>query len=141
MGLGFDSTVIPTHHTWLTYLHEAQRYLPDSRFRLALLVFVNIPVIVVLLNVIRQLVRLGTSSLILAADVSHRSFLETRHYPPRSSILYPSLGLWQSMGMTQLHSLSPAAKRCAWLRANRHKTADLHPSMEMYSRLFYLAEK
>jgi len=58
MGLGFDSTVIATHHTWLTYLHEAQRYLPDSKPRLALLVLINIPVIAVLLNVLRQLVRL-----------------------------------------------------------------------------------
>jgi sterol 14-demethylase len=65
MGLGFDSTVIPVHHTWLAYLHEAQRYLPDSGSRLALLVFINIPVIAVVLNVLRQLVRLKTSSPIL----------------------------------------------------------------------------
>lgn len=56
MGLGFDSTVIPDHHTWLAYLHEAQRYLPDSGSRLALLVFINIPVIAIVLNVLRQLV-------------------------------------------------------------------------------------
>ncbi len=77
----------------------------------------------------------------LAADVSHRSFLETRHYPPRSSILYPSLDLQQAMGTTQLHSSSPAAKRCVWLRPGKHKTADLYFSMEMYSRLSCLAEK
>lgn len=65
MGLGFDSTVFPAHHTWLAYLQEAQRYLPDSRSRLALLVFINIPVIAVILNVLRQLVRLKVSSLIL----------------------------------------------------------------------------
>jgi sterol 14-demethylase len=58
MGSCFDSTVIATHHTWLTYLHEAQRYIPDSKTRLALLVLVNIPVIVVVLNVLRQSVRL-----------------------------------------------------------------------------------
>ena len=123
MGLGFDSTVIPAHHTWLAYLHEAQRYLPDSRYRLALLVFINVPVMVVILNVLRQLVRLKTSSRIHNADVvPHRSFPETRHCPPRSSILYPSLDLQQAMGMTQLHSSIPAAKRCVWLCANKHKT-------------------
>ncbi|KAH9994776.1 cytochrome P450 [Russula vinacea] len=39
----------------LAYLLEAQRYLPDSASRLALLAFVNIPVIAIVLNVLRQL--------------------------------------------------------------------------------------
>lgn len=65
MGLDFDSTVITAHHTWLAYLHQAQRYLPDSRSRLALLVFINIPVIVVVLNVLRQLVRIKAPSPVL----------------------------------------------------------------------------
>lgn len=55
MGFGFDSTVT-------AYLHEAQRYLPDSGSRLAILVFINIPVIAVVLNVLRQLVRIKPSS-------------------------------------------------------------------------------
>jgi len=104
MGLGFDSTVIPA-------LHEAQKYLPDSGSRLALLVFINIPVIAVALNVLRQLVRPEPPRLYFAADVPHSSFPETRRYPPRSSILYPSLDLQQAMAMTQLRSSSHAAKR------------------------------
>jgi sterol 14-demethylase len=56
MGLGLDSSA---------YLLEAQRYLPDSAFRLALLAFINIPVIAVVLNVLRQLVRSRASSLTL----------------------------------------------------------------------------
>jgi hypothetical protein len=136
MGLGFDSTVLSAHHTWLAYLHEAQRYLPESRTRLALLVFINIPVIAVVLNVLRQLVRLEPPRLYFAADVPHRSSPETGRYPPRSSILYPSLGLQQAMETTQLHSSSPAARRCVWFCANKHKTADLYFSMEMYSRLY-----
>ncbi|KAI0280835.1 cytochrome P450 [Russula aff. rugulosa BPL654] len=63
MGLGFDSMVISTHHTWLAYLHEAQRFLPESRTRLALLVFINIPVIAVVLNILRQLIFPRDSSL------------------------------------------------------------------------------
>ena len=66
MGLGFDSTVFSTHHTWFAYLLEAQRYLPDSTFRLALLAFINIPVIVIILNVLRQLVYHRASTLILS---------------------------------------------------------------------------
>ena len=62
MGLGLDST---THHSLSAYLLEAQRYLPDSASRLALLAFVNIPVIAIVLNVLRQLVRPRTSSLTL----------------------------------------------------------------------------
>jgi hypothetical protein len=60
--LDFDSTVVSTHHTLLAYLHEARRYLPDSGARLALLVFINIPVLAVVLNALRQLVRLKTAS-------------------------------------------------------------------------------
>ncbi len=53
LGLGLDSA----HHTWLAHLYEAQRYLPESGSFLALLVFINIPVIAVVLNVLHQLVR------------------------------------------------------------------------------------
>jgi ABC-type dipeptide/oligopeptide/nickel transport system permease subunit len=63
MGLGFDSTVAPSQHAWFAYLLEAQRYLPDSAFHLALLAFINIPIIVIALNVLRQLVRPITPSL------------------------------------------------------------------------------
>ncbi len=64
MGLDFDSTVISTH-TWSAYLYKAQKYLPDSGSRLALLVFINIPVIALIFNVLRQLVRPILSSLML----------------------------------------------------------------------------
>jgi len=62
MGLGFNSTIIPIHNTWSGYLIEAQRYLPDSTWRVALFAFINIPVIAIVLNVLRQLVRPRTSS-------------------------------------------------------------------------------
>jgi sterol 14alpha-demethylase len=62
MGLGPHSTI---HHALSAYLLEAQRYLPDSASRLALLAFINIPVIAIVLNVLRQLVRPRTSSLAL----------------------------------------------------------------------------
>ena len=58
------------------------------------------------------------------ADVVHRYSPETRHYPQRSSISYPSLGLHRAMGTIQWRSSSPAAKRCAWLRAGKCYTAD-----------------
>lgn len=60
--MGLDSTVIPAVHTWSL---EAQRYLTDSPSRIALLVFINIPVIVIVLNVLRQLVRSRAPSLTL----------------------------------------------------------------------------
>ncbi|KAI9511821.1 cytochrome P450 [Russula earlei] len=56
MVLGLNSTVFPLHDTWSGYLVEAQRYLPNSTSRFALLAFINIPLIAVVLNVLRQLV-------------------------------------------------------------------------------------
>ncbi|KAH9987308.1 cytochrome P450 [Russula compacta] len=56
LGFGFNSTVIPTHDTWSGYLVDAQRFLPNSASRVALLAFINIPVIAIVLNVLRQLV-------------------------------------------------------------------------------------
>jgi hypothetical protein len=56
LGLSFNSTVIFAHDAWSGYLSEAQRFFPNSASRVALLVFINIPLIVVLLNVLRQLV-------------------------------------------------------------------------------------
>lgn len=61
LGFGFNSTVVLTHDTWSGYLVDAQRYLPNSASRIALLAFINIPVIAIVLNVLRQLVRLRTS--------------------------------------------------------------------------------
>ncbi|KAH9960902.1 cytochrome P450 [Russula dissimulans] len=47
MALAFNSTIIPA---------EAQRYLPHSTWHVALFAFINIPLIAVVLNVLRQLV-------------------------------------------------------------------------------------
>ncbi|KAF8273285.1 cytochrome P450 [Lactarius quietus] len=56
MGFSFNSTGLPAHDAWSGYLAEAQRYLPDSTPRLALLAFINIPIIAIVLNVLRQLI-------------------------------------------------------------------------------------
>ncbi|KAH8994997.1 cytochrome P450 [Lactarius akahatsu] len=56
MGFSFNSTVLPAHDAWSGYLADAHKFLPDSTLRLALLAFINIPVIVIVLNVLRQLV-------------------------------------------------------------------------------------
>ena len=58
MGFSFNSTVLPAHDAWSGYLAEAHKYLPDSTPRIALLALINIPIIVIVLNVLRQLVRL-----------------------------------------------------------------------------------
>ena len=110
MGLGFDSIVIPAHHTWLAYLHEAPRYLPDSGFRLALLVFINIPIIVVVLNVLRQLVRLKISSPILDADVPQ---VIPRHpsLPPEVFHLIPYFGSTASYGNDPIAFLDSCRKK------------------------------
>ena len=56
MGLGLNSTVILNYDTWSNYLSDAQTFLPNSPSRVALLALINIPLIVVFLNVLRQLV-------------------------------------------------------------------------------------
>ncbi|KAH9031787.1 cytochrome P450 [Lactarius pseudohatsudake] len=56
MGFSFNSTVLPAHDAWSGYLADAHKFLPDSTLRLALLAFINIPIIVIVLNVLRQLV-------------------------------------------------------------------------------------
>lgn len=61
MGFGLNSTLLPAHGDWSGYLAEAHKYLPDSTPRLALLAFINIPIIAIVLNVLRQLVRLRLS--------------------------------------------------------------------------------
>ena len=62
MGLGLNSTVILNYDTWSNYLSEAQTFLPNSVSRIALLAFINIPIIAVFLNVLRQLVSPKSSS-------------------------------------------------------------------------------
>ncbi|KAI0267751.1 cytochrome P450 [Gloeopeniophorella convolvens] len=56
MGLSFNSTMLPTADAWSGYLAEAQNLLPTSVSRVALLAFINIPVIAIVLNVLRQLI-------------------------------------------------------------------------------------
>jgi hypothetical protein len=62
MGLGLNSTAILNYDTWSNYLSEAQTFLPTSPSRVALLAFINIPIIAVFLNVLRQLVGSESSS-------------------------------------------------------------------------------
>ncbi|KAG6841440.1 hypothetical protein C0991_011110 [Blastosporella zonata] len=45
-----------TLDAWSAYLADAQAYLPQSNSRLALLLFVNIPIIAIVLNVVWQLI-------------------------------------------------------------------------------------
>lgn len=64
MGLGLNSTAILNlnYDTWSNYLSEAQTFFPTSPSRAALLAFINIPIIAVFLNVLRQLVGSMSSS-------------------------------------------------------------------------------
>lgn len=62
IGLSLNSTVMLTQEYWSGYLSEAQKFLPNSVSRVALLAFINIPLVAVLLNVLRQLVSFGASS-------------------------------------------------------------------------------
>jgi len=62
MGLGLNSTAILNYDTWSNYLSEAQTFLPHSVSRVALLALINIPIIVVFLNVLRQLVSSKSST-------------------------------------------------------------------------------
>jgi hypothetical protein len=62
MGLGLNSTVILNYDNWSNYLSDAQTFLPNSPSRVALLALINVPIIVVFLNVLRQLVSSKSSS-------------------------------------------------------------------------------
>jgi hypothetical protein len=111
MGFGFNSTVLPAHGDWSGYLAEAHKYLPDSTPRLALLAFINIPIIVIVLNVLRQLVRLRGPFLRCIPLTSPRFCLKTGYYLRKSSTSFRLLVLHLRMGMIPLHSLSLAGKR------------------------------
>jgi hypothetical protein len=111
MGLSLNSTVILTHDTWSGYLSEAQKLLPSSASRLALLAFINIPLVAVLLNVLRQLVSFALLRLHFATDLLHRSFPKTRRYHRKSSTSYPLLDPRPATGTTLSRFSSPAAKR------------------------------
>ena len=56
MGLNLNDVVILTDDTWFSYPFDNQKFLPNSTSRVALLAFINIPIIAILLNVLRQLV-------------------------------------------------------------------------------------
>lgn len=77
MGLGLNSTLLLAHGDWSGYLTEAHKYLPDSTPRLALLAFINIPIIAIVLNVLRQLVRFRGPSLRCILLTPHRFCLKT----------------------------------------------------------------
>jgi sterol 14-demethylase len=47
---------LPFSDAWSDYLAQAQAYFPVSNLRLALVLLINTPVIVILLNVLQQLV-------------------------------------------------------------------------------------
>jgi hypothetical protein len=87
MSFSLNSTVILTASEYLT---EAQKYLSGSASRVAFLAFINIPLIVIALNVLRQLVHCIVTHLLLAADMRFSCCPETRRYPPKSFTSYPS---------------------------------------------------
>ncbi len=111
MGFGFNSTVLPAHDAWSGYLAEVHQYLPDSTPRVVLLAFINIPVIAIVLNVLRQLVRLRGSLLRCIPVMPRRSCLKTRCYPRKSSTSYRLWVPHQATGMILLRSLSLVGKR------------------------------
>jgi len=54
--MSFSNGTVPLSDAWSGYLADAQSHLQNNS-RLILAVLVNIPIIAILLNVIRQLVR------------------------------------------------------------------------------------
>ena len=48
---------VPAQDTWTGFIAEAQKYLPQTYSRLALLALINLPIIAIVLNVLRQTVR------------------------------------------------------------------------------------
>ena len=111
MGFGFNSTVLSAHDAWSGYLSEANKYLPNSTSRFALLAFINIPVIAIVLNVLRQLVRRKGPLIRCISIMSRRSCLNTRRYLRKSSTSYRFWVPHQATGMTPSRSLSLAGKR------------------------------
>ena len=111
MGLSFNSTVLPAHDAWSGYLAEAHKYLPDSRIRIALLAFINIPIIVIVLNVLRQLVRLRGLFLRCIPLMSRRFCLKTGYYLRKSSTSYRFWDLQDTTGMIPLRSWRVVEKR------------------------------
>jgi sterol 14-demethylase len=55
--MAFNASSFAAPEAWSGFVEEAQKYLPQTTSRIALLAFVNIPLIAIILNVLRQLVR------------------------------------------------------------------------------------
>lgn len=47
---------VPPQDVWSGFVVEGQKYLPQTYSRLALLALINVPIIAIFLNVIRQIV-------------------------------------------------------------------------------------
>jgi sterol 14-demethylase len=56
MGLNLNDVIVLTDDTWFSYPFDNQKFFLNSTSRVALLAFINIPIIAILLNVLRQLV-------------------------------------------------------------------------------------
>jgi sterol 14-demethylase len=112
MGFGLNSTLIPVHDNWSGYLVEAQKFLPDSASRVALLTFINIPVIVIVLNVLRQLVRLRSIlPTFFAADMTAQVLPKDRTIPPEVFHLVPFLGSAPGYGNDPVAFLESCRKK------------------------------
>ena len=106
MEFGINSTLIPSaDDPW-------SGYFPDSPSRVALLAFINIPLIAIALNVLRQLVHRIVTLPMFFADILRSSCLKTPHCHQKFSTSYPFLARRQATATIPLPFWIPAAKRC-----------------------------
>ena len=100
--MSFNGTIASTE-MWSSVWDEAQKHLPSSTPRLALLAFINIPIIAIVLNVLRQLASTPSFFRAIVLTRQRRFCLVTSRYHQRSSILFLSLAQLQRTAMTRWH--------------------------------------
>jgi hypothetical protein len=106
MEFGINSTLITAaDDSW-------SGYFPDSPSRIALLAFINVPLIAIAFNVLRQLVRRIVTLPMFFANILRSSFPETPRCHQKFSTSYPFLARRQATVMIPLPFSTPAAKRC-----------------------------
>lgn len=101
-------TAVPPIDGWAGYVAEAQKYLPPPS-RLALLCLINVPILAVVLNVLRQLVSLALGRGICRGRVKAYSTIYVCRSCPATSRCLPKFStgfllLVQHRSMAMIHS-------------------------------------